>query len=244
MSGAEPGIGRRLATASRRIPSPAHTTKGPPGLLNRTPARIEGDCAFGLSDYAHAIVRGGFPGTQQLSDRASRLSLSGYTQLIVQRDVPEAGLGVRDPPRCSPARERSRPRLARRPRGRACATPPPQARATSPRGRPHDHGPMRWSASGSPTLWSKASRAQPPPQVGSTAQHHLADPALACALLGLDEDDLLTGVHPEPTVPRDGVFLGALFESWPPRPSTASPNPLRRASDTCGGATATTRSTS
>jgi predicted AAA+ superfamily ATPase len=44
-------------------------------------------------------------------------------------------------------------------------------------------------------------------------KHHLADPALAVTLLGLNADRLLAGDEPGPAVPRDGTFLGALFES-------------------------------
>ena len=44
-------------------------------------------------------------------------------------------------------------------------------------------------------------------------KHHLADPALAATLIGLDLDALLSGTPSPPVVPRDGTFLGALFES-------------------------------
>ena len=44
-------------------------------------------------------------------------------------------------------------------------------------------------------------------------KHHLADPALATTLLGLDSRQLLAGDEPGIAVPRDGTFLGALFES-------------------------------
>jgi predicted AAA+ superfamily ATPase len=54
---------------------------------------------------------------------------------------------------------------------------------------------------------SQLSRLTEPPK------HHLADPALATALLGLDSGRLLAGDEPAIAVPRDGTFLGALFES-------------------------------
>ena len=43
-------------------------------------------------------------------------------------------------------------------------------------------------------------------------KHHLADPALAVSMLGLSKEKLLAGEGGE-AIPRDGVFLGALFES-------------------------------
>jgi len=48
--------------------------------------------------------------------------------------------------------------------------------------------------------------AQPP-------KHHLADPALAARMLGLDADALLAGREAGPVIPRDGSLLGHLFES-------------------------------
>jgi predicted AAA+ superfamily ATPase len=48
--------------------------------------------------------------------------------------------------------------------------------------------------------------AQPP-------KHHLADPALAVRLLGLDVDALMQGSEAGPAIPRNGTLLGHLFES-------------------------------
>jgi hypothetical protein len=44
-------------------------------------------------------------------------------------------------------------------------------------------------------------------------KHHLADPALAAAILGFDADALLKGVEAGPRIPRSGLLLGRLFES-------------------------------
>ncbi len=44
-------------------------------------------------------------------------------------------------------------------------------------------------------------------------KHHLADPALAIRLLGLDENALITGTESGPAIPRNGTLLGHLFES-------------------------------
>jgi predicted AAA+ superfamily ATPase len=44
-------------------------------------------------------------------------------------------------------------------------------------------------------------------------KHHLADPALAVRLLGLGRAALLTGESGLVELPRDGSFLGAVFES-------------------------------
>lgn len=184
------------------------------GLLNGTAGRIEGESAFGLDDYAHAIVRGGLPGTQRMSDRAARLALAGYTQLIVDRDVPEAGLGVRNP---------TQMRAWLRALAAATATTASweslRDAATPGRGeKPARSTTTPWTDALERTWISDPIEPWLPGlnhlgRLGATAKHHLADPALACALLGMDEEDLLTGRRPEPAAPRDGVFLGALFES-------------------------------
>jgi hypothetical protein len=44
-------------------------------------------------------------------------------------------------------------------------------------------------------------------------KHQLADPALAARLLGVGEETLLSGAEPAAAIPRDGTFLGQLFES-------------------------------
>ena len=50
-------------------------------------------------------------------------------------------------------------------------------------------------------------------RLGQAPKHHLADPALAASLLGVDAGKLLTGAEAGPPVPRDGTLLGGLFES-------------------------------
>ncbi len=49
--------------------------------------------------------------------------------------------------------------------------------------------------------------------MAQSPKHHLADPALAVRMLGLDADALLAGEEPKRTIPRDGALLGHLFES-------------------------------
>lgn len=50
-------------------------------------------------------------------------------------------------------------------------------------------------------------------ELATSPKHHLADPALAVALLGLDAGALLEGDDRGGKTFRDGPFLGALFES-------------------------------
>ncbi len=183
-------------------------------LLNARAGRIAGDTSFARADYAHAIVRGGLPGTQQMSDRAARLSLAGYVQLIVDRDVPEAGLGVRTPTQMRAwlrALAAATATTASWESVRDAATPGQGDKPARSTTRPWTDALERTWISDPLAPWLPGLNHLG--RLASTAKHHLADPALACALLRLGEDDLLAGRHPEPTLPRDGVFLGALFES-------------------------------
>ncbi len=50
-------------------------------------------------------------------------------------------------------------------------------------------------------------------QLAQAPKHHLADPALAASLLGVDDRALLSGADVAPKVAREGALLGALFES-------------------------------
>jgi predicted AAA+ superfamily ATPase len=50
-------------------------------------------------------------------------------------------------------------------------------------------------------------------RLAQAPKHHLADPALAARILGLDADALLSGEEAGPQIPRDGTLLGHLFES-------------------------------
>jgi hypothetical protein len=50
-------------------------------------------------------------------------------------------------------------------------------------------------------------------RLGSAPRHHLADPALAARLLGVEAGALLEAGTRGPLTPRDGTLLGQLFES-------------------------------
>lgn len=50
-------------------------------------------------------------------------------------------------------------------------------------------------------------------ELAAAPKHHLVDPALAASALGLGPQALLAGADGGVQIPRDGTFLGALFES-------------------------------
>lgn len=212
------GAGRIVALRMRPMTLPERGLVTPAvslaELLAGTAGRLVGETTFGLSDYARAIVRGGLPGTQRMSDRAARLALAEYTRLIVDRDIPEAGLGVRNP-----TQMRAWMRALAAATGTTTSWERLRDAATPGRGdKPARSTTKPWTDALERTWVSDPVEPWLPGfnhlgRLGVTAKHHLADPALACALLGLEEDDLLDGRTPEPALPRDGAFLGALFES-------------------------------
>lgn len=183
-------------------------------LLAGTAGKIEGHTSFGLADYVAAIVRGGFPGMQGLPDVAHRAALASYSQLIVDRDVPEAGAGVRNP-----AQMRAWLRALAAATGTTAAWETIRDAASAGSGNPPARSTTKpWVDALERTWVSDPVEVWQPgfnhlKRLGATAKHHLADPALACALLGIDEDDLLRGRETTPAIPRDGTYLGALFES-------------------------------
>ncbi|MEW6582780.1 MAG: DUF4143 domain-containing protein [Actinomycetota bacterium] len=177
-----------------------------PAITGRTPVRV--------ADYANEIVCSGFPGIRQLPPRARRLQLDAYLTRLAQRDVEEAGRRVRAPAtlmRWMAAYAAATATTATFETIRRAATPGEGAEPARSTVQPYRDALERlfvldplpgWA----PTLNRIARLASPP-------KHHLADPALAARLLGVDEADLLAGRDGTPPVPGDGVLLGRLFES-------------------------------
>jgi hypothetical protein len=183
-------------------------------LLGAQRRTITGDTAYGLEDYTEQIVGGGFPGMQSLTTAAKAAQLDGYIRRVVERDFPEAGRDVRNPAG-----------LLRWLRAFAAATSTtatfetirdaastghanPPARSTTIPYRDALEG--IWISDPVPAWHPVGVRID---RLTEGPKHHLADPALAAALLGASVRDLLTGRPVGPAVPRDGHLLGALFES-------------------------------
>ncbi len=233
----DPRHGRFLLTGSATMPHP--TSHSGAGRIVRLPMRpmtlperglatptvsvadlltgrahIVGSTSVALADYTQAILRSGFPGMQTLPDRAGRAAIAGYADLVVDRDVPEAGFGVRNPAQMRAwlrAIAAATATTATWETLRDAASPgrsdPPPRSTTGPW---TDALKRTWVYDPLPAWQPGFSHLK---RLAVAPKHHLVDPALACALLGLTADDLLAGSGPAPTVPRDGTFLGSLFES-------------------------------
>lgn len=178
---------------------------------------IGGTSPVDLRQYALEIVRSGFPGLRHLHGVAHAKAMSAYVEHIVTRDIPEdAGLKLR------------RPQLLRRwMHAYAAATAttteyvkiqaatatgsgdPVMARSTSESYRAALEKVFVLDAiEGWRPTRNQLKRATAAPK------HHLVDPALAAALLGINDEALLRGDEATGTPRvRDGDLFGHLFES-------------------------------
>lgn len=119
--------------------------------------------------------------------------LASYVEQIVDRDSPEAGRDVRNPHCCD-------------------AATPGRADKPSRSATVHYRDTLERIWIYDPVLAWTPTRSRLTRLTGSP-KHHLADPALAVALLDLDRDSLLDGADGAVATPREGPLLGSLFES-------------------------------
>jgi uncharacterized protein len=183
-------------------------------LLQGGQAPITGRTDVGLERYVDEILTSGFPGIRGLSGRLLRAQLDGYLERIVDHDFEDLGHQVRRPAT-----------LRRWMQAYAAATATSASLETIRDAATSDRGEKPTRATTQPyrdvleRLWildpvpawlptrNRLARLSSPPK------HHLADPALAARLLGVDADALLHARPAGPPIPRDGTLLGALFES-------------------------------
>lgn len=183
-------------------------------LLEGDGLPIEGVSDWALRDYAEEIVHSGFPGLRHLTGSALRTQIDSYLARIVDRDFEEAGHRVRRPDA-----------LRRWIAAYAAATATTAALETIRDAATSGEGskPSRPTVLAYRDLLQRIWILEPVPgwvptrnpvsRLTHPDKHHLADPALAAAVLGLDADALLQGDDGGRGVPRDGTLLGHLFES-------------------------------
>ncbi len=183
-------------------------------LLSGSKPRVEGESPVDLASYAHEIVTSGFPGIRHLSGRSIRAQLNGYLQRVIDRDFSEQGHAVRRP-------DTLRRWMAAYAAATASTTALEQIRdaATAGDGATPTKVTVIAYRDVLERLWLLDPVAGWAPSRNQFARltqapkHHLADPALAARLLGVDEGALLSGAPGSPVLPRDGTLLGRLFES-------------------------------
>ncbi len=202
---------RPFVLSERSVGSPTVSLRA---LLEGRRDPIEGHTDLVLADYVHEIVASGLPGIRQLPGRALRAQLDGYLRRIVDRDFEEQGLAVRRPElllRWMAAYAAAISTTASLETIRDAATSGEGEKPARTTVQPYREVLERlWIVDPVPA-WIPSRNylnrlAQPP-------KHHLADPALAVRLLGLEANALLAGTEGGPAIPRDGTLLGHLFES-------------------------------
>jgi len=202
---------RPLTLPERGVSTPTVSLKH---LLTGERAPLAGTSQVTLGGYVTEILASGFPGLRHLSDRGLRTQLDGYLARIVDRDQVEAGFKVRRPATVMAwlrAYGAATATTASYEKIRDAATSGVADKPAKTTTLPYIEvltalrilDPMpAWV----PSLNRLARLTQAP-------KHHLADPALAVRLLGLGRAALLAGESGLVELPRDGSFLGAVFES-------------------------------
>jgi predicted AAA+ superfamily ATPase len=202
---------RPMSLSERNVGTPTVSLKQ---LLHGGRPEVSGRTGVTLADYVREIVISGYPGIRMLSGRALRMQLDGYLRRIIDTDFLEQGFMVRRPEV-----------LERWMAAYAAATSTTASYETIRDAATSGHGDKPAKSTTQPyreileRLWivdpvpawlpsrNHLNRLAQPPK------HHLADPALAARMLGLDADALLSGAESGPGIPRDGTLLGHLFES-------------------------------
>lgn len=184
-------------------------------LLSGASARITGATDFALADYTDEVLGSGLPSLRLLSGRARRQQLEGYLNRVVDRDIPDdAGIVIRNPAAlrrwmAAYAAASSTTATFETVRDAASAghAQAPSKNATLAY---RDALTRVWMLDEVPAWIPSNNRLS---KLRHAPKHHLADPALAAQLLGVQASTLLAGQSSGPAVPRDGTLLGALFES-------------------------------
>lgn len=202
---------RPMTLAERGVAEP---TVSLAGLLAGGGA-VDGESSVALEDYADEIVASGFPGFRRLSARGNRDALDTYLRLVVERDFPDAGREVRRPGtlrawmRAYAAATSTTASYTEILDAATAGEPDKPARTTTAAYR--ETLERIWLLEEVPA-WVGAGSVLT--ALGRSPKHHLADPALAARLLGVNAASLLD--RPDPAgvpVARRGSLFGALFES-------------------------------
>lgn len=184
-------------------------------MLSGDRPAVGGQTDITLDDYIAETVAGGLPGWRSADARTRQAALDGYLQRAVDHDVALMGYRARRPGvmrRWLTAYAAATATTATYETIRDAATGgegDKPAKTTTIAYR--DLLEAMWLVDPLHAWWPVGN---PLGRLKQSPKHHLADPALACRLLGVGADDL-RAAHPEAAVdlPRSQPLLGALFES-------------------------------
>jgi predicted AAA+ superfamily ATPase len=202
---------RPMSLAERQIDSPVI---GLAEMLSGDGRALTGTSAVTLPGYVDEILASGFPGIRTLTGRARRAQLDSYLSRVVDRDFPELGLTIRRPATL-------RAWLAAYAAATSTTTTYNKLLGAATPGEAEK--PAKTTTIAYRDVLERLYLVDPVPgwlptrnrlsRLTQAPKHHLADPALAAHLAGIDAGALLRGEGPQQLTVRDGSFLGALFES-------------------------------
>ena len=183
-------------------------------LLSGRRRPVFGETTMTLKTYAHEIVGSGFPGIRGFGDRGRRAQLDGYIRRIIDVDFAEQDRAVRRPAvleRWLAAYAAATATTASFETIRDAATAGYREKPAKTTTIPYrDVLERLWVVEPLPAWLPSSNRFS---RLAQAPKHHLADPALAARLLGLDDATLLAGRGPAAAIPHVGPLIGQLFES-------------------------------
>lgn len=216
--GAHSGAGRIISLRMRPMTLPergvAEPTVSLGDLLRGNRAPLAGHSEVAMEQYAHEIVASGFPAARSLSVRGVADFLDSYTARIVERDFEELGQLVRRPEtlrRWMTAYAAATATTATLETIRDAATGDQGDKPARTTTQPYRDTLERLFVVDPVPAWTPTRN--PISRLTGPPKHHLADPALAASLLGVDVGALLSATSARPPIVRDGTLLGAFFES-------------------------------
>jgi predicted AAA+ superfamily ATPase len=203
---------RPMALGERGVGQP---TVSLGALLTGERPSVAGETEIDLERYVHEIVRSGFPDIRNKPDRVRRAQLRGYIQRTIDRDFPDLmGRKTRNPAalrRWITAYAAATSTVTSYERIRDAATSGEWNKPSKTATQPYRDTLEALYILDPVPAWQPTNNHIA--ELASAPKHHLVDPALAASLLGLGPGALLSGENGPVAVPRDGTFLGALFES-------------------------------
>jgi len=182
-------------------------------LLSGERPPVLGACTCTVETYAQEIAASGFPGLRAYTGAALGAQLDGYLDRVVDRDIPdEFARKVRKP-------EVLRSWMAAYAAALSTTTEWEKIRDAAAIGASLTKDFALTYREILKRLWILDPVAPWQPtsnhlrRLAGPPKHQLADPALAVRLLGLSVDALLNPEKAGRRTPREGTYLGALFES-------------------------------
>jgi predicted AAA+ superfamily ATPase len=184
-------------------------------LLTGSRLPLAGHSSMTLDDYVHEIVASGFPGIRHLGEYARCAQLEGYLERALDHDFRDlTGRNLRNPlmlRRWLASYAAATSTVASFESIRDASTGGMGDKPTRVTTMPYRDALESLFILDPVPAWIPSKNHMK--ELGSSAKHHLVDPALVTTVLGLDAGALLDGHSSNELIPRDGTLLGALFES-------------------------------